>query len=283
MNLRSPPPLKRAFTLIELIALVAVGAVVSATLLPALSNARTRSASVSCAANQKQLALAMALYAGDNVGAMPPTDSWRNGSGIQVPLTGGGYWAGVTPIISRETPIPEAIQRVSAGLTNSPLWPYAANTAIYHCPADARFKLRPGIGWAFGSYSKVNGMAGLAIWTPTQRPFQRIGEIPEPSMSFLFVEESDPRGENIGTWVLNDNPTGWVDPLAVWHDTGANSVYADGHQDYHRWTDSKTIEAARAGDFGLQSFNWSGGNAANPDFRWVWDRYRYEGWKPLPQ
>lgn len=267
--------------MIELIALVAVGAVVSATLLPALSNARTRSSSVACAANQKQLALAMALYAGDNAGSMPGSDSWRNGNGLLVPLTGGGYWAGSSPAISRETTIPEAIQRVRAGLTNAPLWPYAADQAIYHCPADARFKLGPGRGWAFDSYSKANGMAGLSNWSLRQRPFQKVGDIPEPSMSFLFVEESDPRGENLGPWVLNDTPTSWVDPVAVWHDTGANSVYADGHQDYHRWTDPKTIEAARSGDSGLASFNWAGGNAANPDFRWVWDRYRYEGWKPL--
>jgi type II secretory pathway pseudopilin PulG len=281
MNLPSRPRLQRAFTLIELMTLVAVGVVVSATLLPAFSSARTRSASVACAANQKQLALAMALYAGDNGGAIPSTDNWRNRNGLPVPLTGGGYWAGASPAISSRTTIPEAIQRVRDGLTNAPLWPYAANTALYHCPSDARFERRPGQGWAFDSYSKVNGMAGIWGWAPSQRPFQNVADIPEPSLSFLFVEESDPRGGNLGTWVLNDTPTGWVDPVAAWHDTGANSVYADGHQDYHRWTDPRTIEAARRNDSGNFSFNWPGGNAANPDFRWVWDRYRYEGWKPL--
>ena len=32
---------------------------------------------------------------------------------------------------------------------------------------------------------------------------------------------------------------------------------------------------------GKDSFYWAGGTSRNPDFRWVWDRYRYVNWKPL--
>lgn len=200
-----------------------------------------------------------------------------------VQLTGGGYWAGATPDIGPGIPVREAMQRVRVGLTNVPLWQYVAREDLYHGPSDARFRSRPGQGWAFDSYSKVNGMAGLESWEPSQRPFRKITDLSHPSMALLFLEESDPRGQCIGTWILNVGVPGWVDPLAIWHDTGSNAVYADGHQDDHRWTDTRTIQAARSGDQSLASFNWAGGNAANPDFRWVWERYRYENWKPLPK
>ncbi len=281
MNPPASPVGCQAFTRVELLAVLAVGTVVLATALPAVSSTRVRSGSAACAANQKHLAAAMALYAGDNADALAPTQSWRNGAGTVVNLVGGGYWAEVTPTISSSTPLPEAMERVRTALTNGPLWAYASDEAVHHCPSDARFELRPGRGWAFDSYSKVNGMAGVPNFNVNQRPFQRFSDIPEPSRSFLFVEESDPRGQNQGTWLLNTSSPSWVDPVAVWHDTGANSVHADGHLEYHRWTDPATITAARRGDQGRPGFNWAGGNASNPDFRWVWDRYRHLDWKPL--
>ena len=43
-----------------------------------------------------------------------------------------------------------------------------------------------------------------------------------------------------------------------------------------------TIKAARDSSAGRASFFWTGGNGKNVDFRWVYDRYRHIGWKPLP-
>lgn len=275
------PNRSRAFTLADLLALLAVGTVVGAMVIPTLSNARARSGAVACASNQRQLAIATSLYSTANADALPPTDGWRNGTGSIVNLIGGGYWASVSPDIGSGTSIPVAMGRVRTALTNSPLWTYAADEALHQCPSDARFKLTPGRGWTFGSYSKVNGIAGLASWSPSQRPFERTGEIAEPSRTLLFVEESDPRGQNLGTWILNTSPTGWVDPLAAWHDAGANLVHVDGHLEYRRWVDPATLAAARGGDDGVMYFNWPGGNSSNPDFRRMWEGYRYRNWKPL--
>lgn len=282
MNTRVTSRWANAFTVVELITVVAIVVVLSAMVLPALSNARTRSGAMVCAANQKHLVLAMSIYAADNSEVLPPTQGWRNRSGSLVDLAAGGYWPAPSPDIGPTTPIPVAMDRIRDALTKGPLWTYASNAELYQCPSDARARLSPGRGWTFGSYSKVNGVAGLDSWSPSQRPFRKTTDAAEPSMSFVFVEESDPRGYNLGAWILDVLPPGWVDPVAVWHDTGSNASYLDGHQDYHRWTDARTIAAARNSDRGMASFFWPGGNAGNPDFRWVWDRYRYLGWKPLP-
>ena len=101
-------------------------------------------------------------------------------------------------------------------------------------------------------------------------------------MTMVFIEEADPRNYNNGTWALNSQPPGWVDPFAVFH----------GEVSYCRsltvtprptsgWSNS-TVKAARDSANGIQSFYWSLGDPkANRDFRWVFDRYRYVGWSPL--
>ena len=57
---------KRAFTLIELLTVLAVVSLLTAILLPALSKARRAALSLVSAANQRQVSQAVGVYAGDN-------------------------------------------------------------------------------------------------------------------------------------------------------------------------------------------------------------------------
>ena len=263
---------------------IAIIAILAGMLLPALAKAKQKATGAACLNNQKQLALGFYMYAGDNEDEMLP--GGRGGGFWPGPQNESGQNANITASLTKD----QAKKLVENGLKNGHLWPYVSSVGSYHCPGDLRTRnRRPGQGWAWDSYSKANGMHGA---NPNNISWgiyahKKLTAVQGPAEAMVFIEETDPRSFNLGTWVIHGqiNNPGWVDPFAIFHGNVSSFSFADGHAEHHSWSDKETIEAARKSAQGTSSFYWGTrgtGLFRNPDFVWVWNNYKHRDWQPAP-
>lgn len=83
---------RRAFSLIELLVVIGIIAILLALLMPALRRARIQAQTIACLSNQRQIGIAMMIYANENRGWLFPPDH-----GLDVPLNERWFLAVLKP------------------------------------------------------------------------------------------------------------------------------------------------------------------------------------------
>ena len=287
------------FTLIELLVVIAIIAILAAMLLPALAKAKQRATTAACLNDEKQLALAWIMYSDDNIDllvnlstytASPLTTSpdgapWRTDiyNSEQIPLpnlaTSAGWQAGIE----------QGYKKPTAGI-DGPLYRYAPNADLVHCPGDKRYQLpypagatpRSGGPYSWDSYSGaafLNGEGRASSNNIKKRP-----AVTRPSDKFIWVEGADMRGENVGSWGMNNYGTAaaafsdaqFQDSPAAFHVTSATFNFCDGHAESHKWLDGSTIafanDTTKAKDSGGTT-QTAANNHKNPDLQWIGSHY----------
>jgi len=196
-----------------------------AILMPALRAARDQARRVHCLSNQKTLLVAWLMYKDDN----------------DDKLVGGHTGSYPYDWVQGPARIGDPLELKKQGIRRGMLFRYVSDTIdVYHCPSDRRMLVAP--HYAFRSYSIAGGMNGEAEIFGAE-PLELYTEIKNPATKYVFVEETDPRGWNRGSWVLNPLKwKQWVDTIAIWHNKQGTLGFADGHVELHRWVDKSTIK-----------------------------------------
>jgi prepilin-type N-terminal cleavage/methylation domain-containing protein/prepilin-type processing-associated H-X9-DG protein len=242
-----------AFTLVELLAVIAIIGILAAILLPALAGARERSRGVYCLNNTRQLLLAWQLYADDHGGLLP----------YNLVMTEYGARTNINWVNNVMTWDLNSDNTNPVTITEASLGAYVAGlTSIYHCPSDRVLStVQSAAGWSqrMRSYS-MNAMVGNAgsalvgsgnLNNPGYKQFFKIEQMPRPTDIFVFLDEH-PDSIDDGYFIPNyQTGTGWGansvainqwnDLPASYHNRSAAFSFADGHATLHHWQDSTTI------------------------------------------
>ena len=216
--------MKRVFTLIELLIVIAIIAILAAILFPVFSQARAKARQIACLSNQRQLGVAARMYMTDNDGQLfHHHEEWVLDDGSTVPqlptslagCEGGGYGSS-----HAEAPWLDALE------------PYLKNTQVTQCPeapTGQSYLLNSVFTHKSCRYA-LEGVLGDFASEPL------VAALPNPNL-ILFSErnlEGAPDQDDYDTWVGESALVEWLQYNR--HSGGANYTYADGHTRWLRWS-----------------------------------------------
>jgi prepilin-type N-terminal cleavage/methylation domain-containing protein/prepilin-type processing-associated H-X9-DG protein len=238
----------RAFTLVELLVVIAVIAILAALLLPVLAKSKSQARITVCLNNKRQLALAWLMYAQDSRDYLA-----YNTCSFWYLETGGGMPDAPNWVTSYVDWTTRDFSTNLAGLiddTNSSLAPYIAHDAApYHCPEDV-FLAPPqrALGWSQRARSvSMNYVMGDGIGMSgepkslTPPFFTRIRDLATigPAMALVFLDEHPDSIWYSPAFAVVYSPSVsqavWRQLPASYHNGGCTFAFADGHEEYRKW------------------------------------------------
>lgn len=241
------PHRKDAFSLTELLLVIAAAGVLFTLQLAANSNINSRSHLAVCRENLRQLTRAWQVYANANNGELvyniPGEDdrNWVYG------------WLDFDPNHRDNTNISYLISEEHW----AKIGPYVQSAELFHCPDDSSAivisnKFIPRVR----SYS-MNSYVGTYCSPWWYYGFMRLeheSEILEPDKTFVFIDE---RADSINDGCFYVDMDGYktnpkefsiIDYPAMRHFGGANLSFADGHIELWQWRDPRTMPPMQPGE-----------------------------------
>jgi prepilin-type processing-associated H-X9-DG protein len=231
----------------ELMVVIAIMTILSAILLPALSKGRSRSRTISCLNNLRQLQISWQLYADDHDAL--PANNYVNGFKLG---NGFGFNTGLS-----WCPGNTSSDTTTTNIEQGQLFPYNKSVAIYHCPADtAEVAGVQGPMPRTRSYSMSSSVGCEVAGFPTAMRYSDIIE-PDPSGLFVFIDAHEEVADaHFALYPERMNPTKlWIDIPSDRHDQAGNLSFADGHIERWKWAAPKRFQKWQQLTSGVEDHN----------------------------
>jgi prepilin-type N-terminal cleavage/methylation domain-containing protein len=268
-------PHHAGFTLIELLVVIAIIAILAAILLPVLAKAKIKGQTAGCINNQRQLALADAIYASDYGSFYAPNPDGSSGgegeSAAKPDWVAGSLSTGNS---SDNTNIDELVGTDVSQFGS--LGPYTKNPGVYHCPADFTMGQGQGVlrdrsysmngyvaphtindGNATISYNLATGSGGEIY--PKDTSFIHL----RASDCIVFIEERYDSLNDGFFWSPYYNNQWAVRDMPQIAHGGKLTVFSfgDTHVETHKWL---------TGFFASASSSGGASSLGNADIYWLW-------------
>jgi prepilin-type N-terminal cleavage/methylation domain-containing protein len=232
-----------AFTLVELLVVIGIIALLISILLPALGKAREAANRAACSSNQRQIHVAMAMYANDHKAWLPPAigsplrpnriDFQDNAGNSQRPPLGTLWYLKYLPGTS-----------LMVGSSHRP------QVAVYYCPS------RPG---RFGMPTDFSGFASYQVTyfssSLIQTPRYPIPFTDKDNKRRLFNHTLPLIIDNVyesSTPSVTEGSAGTRVP--VHNQQGINVTYGDGHGEFVKIPTEKIVYHNASGVYSFENF-----------------------------
>ena len=239
------------FSLVELLVVIFIISLLSAISMSAMTRSLRAGDRVVCLSNQRQLYYGWMMYASGHDGKLVSSDTQFNTG------TEHNNWVcdGPVPVILPKPDRNEIAQtekslkggnglviylgvQVDANTNCGTLWPYIRDVRLFKCPS-ARY---------FRGYSISAAMHGDST------SYSKFEQIKSPESKAVLIDGAPQRA-----WLDGPFTTAYLQ-LSGRHEKGCNAIFADGHAQYRKWSDPRTMEF----------INGSGRTSNdNPDFKWL--------------
>jgi prepilin-type N-terminal cleavage/methylation domain-containing protein/prepilin-type processing-associated H-X9-DG protein len=259
-----------AFTLVELLVVIAVIAILAALLMPALTGAKKQAARIQCISNEKQLILAWAIYSTDNNESLvlnggdtsrtsTQAHLWVHGGnhGSADTLTNTSYLTGRNfALFARSLPS-EKIYKCPADSSTWPLW----SSKLTYVTELRSYAMNSYLGTAgAGAVPPVKLDSAYKVYTKSSQ----FGTV-SPINRFVFMDVN-PASICTPAFGVDMSLQNWIHYPSDLHRRGGVLAFADGHVESHLWEDPRTMLHLADGQAYIPH-NISSPN--NPDLAWI--------------
>jgi prepilin-type processing-associated H-X9-DG protein len=270
-----------AFTLVELLVVLATIALLAAVLLPALAGTKPDGQAFQCLNNTRRLTLCWTMYASENSDKFMDPVKWVSG---QMDWGNGQNNTNVSLMLD----------------SSALIAPYVKSAALFKCPSDI-YQSPQNLGPRIRSYSLDSALGGGpslgSNYAPGIPPETRVyfaptmmSQLNKPGPANIYVIlDENPDSINDGYFMLDAGkwPIGqdhWHDFPGSFHNGAVSISFADGHSEIHKWQKSSTSQSVQYKSFGsayAATYGWTvplnqnSNLGQNADNEWMEDRMPY--------